>query len=278
MNIDIVENKIIKCINNARSILISKELSDKVVGINPLGDISREFDVETEEVLASCLRDELVDVIIIGEEKGVQIHGEKKFVVMIDPVDGSTNYEADIPWSAISIAVANGDKNEPKLSDVFLAVVAEVVRDRIYIYSDGVIKILGSKNIVRKNKPKNVVLGYIDSYTSYKILKLYSKSYNRFKVLRILGSAALDILSVGLGNAEVFIDLRKNKLRNIDIAAALRIALALGAKAFIPGYKNSLDIPVDRIVRVSCIVGFNDFYLGKVLEILKRIDFQDLIF
>ncbi|MEM4040293.1 MAG: hypothetical protein QXM83_00580, partial [Ignisphaera sp.] len=130
-------------------------------------------------------------------------------------------------------------------------------------------------DVKRRTDPKNIVLGYFDSYESFKALELYTKNCEGFKVLRILGSAALDIISVALGNAEVFIDVRGRKLRNIDIVAALRIALALGAKAYIPGYRDPLELPLDTTVKIDCIVGFNDAYLRKVLKVLEKIGFLE---
>lgn len=274
LNIDRIEYSVISCVNKAKSILVLEEPSDRVVGVNPWGDLSKEFDIRIEEALVSCLKDELRDIVIVGEERGIQSYGERKLIAMIDPVDGSRNYEADIPWSAISIAIANGKKDSPKLGDVFFALLAEISRNRIYIYREGIVKAIGT-DIKRRRDPKNIVLGYFDSYESFKALELYIKNCEGFKVLRILGSAALDIVSVALGNAEVFIDIRGHKLRNIDVVAALRIALALGAKAYIPGYRDPLELPLDTTVKIDCIVGFNDTYLRKVLKILEKIGFLE---
>lgn len=154
-----------------------------------------------------------------------------------------------------------------------LAVVAEIARERIYMYKEGEV-VISDANTKRRSSPKKVLLGYFDDYQSFKVLELYMKNYGKYK-FRVLGSAALEIISVGLGNADVFIDLR-NMLRNFDVAASLRIAIALGAKAYIPGYEDPLDMPIDRVVRVNCIVGFDDNSLAKVLEIMKQATFQDL--
>ncbi|MEM1645280.1 MAG: inositol monophosphatase family protein [Ignisphaera sp.] len=268
-----LEDKVLKCIEKTRQYLLSGSAPDTVIGYNPYGDVSKVFDLEAEDILAKCLADELKDVVVIGEEKGVRLYGLAKYIAIIDPVDGSRNFEADIPWSSISVAVGLNRGSKTCLRDVVLAIVSEIQRHRIYVYNNTQIKILGP-NIARKTIPKGIILGYFDNINSLRILDAYLKNYGESKVLRSLGSAALDIVSVGLGNAEIFIDIR-NKLRNLDIAAALRIALALGSQAYVFGYSDPLDIPIDNVVKISCIVGFNKDYLGNALKILKKTTSQD---
>lgn len=263
-----LEDKVLKCAEKTRQYLLSGSTPDTAIGYNPYGDISKAFDLEAEDILANCLADELKDVVIIGEEKGIRSYGSAKYIAIIDPVDGSRNFEADIPWSSISIAIGLNRGSRTCLRDVILAIVSEIQRNRIYVYSNTQVKVLGS-NIGRKTTPKGIILGYFDDVNSLQALDTYLKTYGESKVLRSLGSAALDIVSVGLGNAEVFIDIR-NKLRNLDVAAALRIALTLGSYAYVFGYSDPLDIPIDGVVKVSCIVGFNKEYLENALKVLWR--------
>lgn len=269
ISVNAIEEPVLKCVQRVRQHLISNTVRDEEVGRNPYGDVSKYFDVEAEDMLVDCILNNVRDAVIISEERGVELHGNGRWVVMVDPIDGSTNYESDIPWSAISVVVGVNRGSGSRLSDAVLALVAELARDRIYLYRDGEVRIIG-KQVVRKKTPKKVVLGYFDSAKTFKPIELYLALHGGSKVLRVLGSASLDILSVALGGAEVFIDVR-NKLRNFDIAAALRIALSLGAKAYVFGHEDPLSIPIDSVVRVSCIVAYDEKYLAKTLEILNQI-------
>lgn len=273
LNYAYLEDKVLMCIEKTKRYLLSGSIPDTTIGYNPYGDLSKVFDIEAEDILASCLANEIKDVVIIGEEKGIRTYGSAKYIAIIDPVDGSRNFEADIPWSSISVALGLNKGNRTCLRDVVIAIVSEIQRHRVYIYDGVQTKILGS-NISRRDSPKGIILGYFDSINSLRTLEMYMKSYGESKVLRSLGSAALDIVSVGLGNAEVFIDIR-NKLRNFDVAAALRIALALGSQAYVFGYSDPLDMSIDGVVKVSCIVGFNGEYLGNALKVLQRITSPD---
>jgi len=271
LNIEYIKDAALACVEKARQYVFSDSISDVPVGLNPSGDVSKTFDVEVEKILINCLVDRLKDVVIVSEESGTRVYGSARFVVLMDPVDGSVNFESDIPWSATSIAIGLNRYGGATLRDVVFALVSELQRNRTYVYSSGNVDILGTKN-KRRYTPKKVVLGYFNSVQSLRAIELYMGSYTGERVLRVLGSAALDIINVALGNAEVFIDIR-NKIRNLDVGAALKIALALGSKAYIAGFDNPLDLPIDRILKIGCVVGFNDVYLSKALEALRRIGY-----
>ncbi|ADM28511.1 inositol monophosphatase [Ignisphaera aggregans DSM 17230] len=262
MDINEIKMGIVKCVDNVRRYLLG-ETPRGIVGNNVSGDISKEFDLIAEDILSNCLREVLGEVMIIGEERGLRQYGSR-WIAIIDPVDGSTNYDAEIPWASISIAIARGGRSNT-LKDIEFAIVSEIFRDRMYVYDYGDVRI-GERKIYRGVIPKPIVLGYFESYSTYKPLENYIRNRNEKLTIRSLGSAALDIVYVGMGNAEVFIDARA-KLRNVDISAALRIAMALGAKAYVCDYRDPLDIPIDRIERIKFIlVGFNDRYLDIALS------------
>ncbi len=264
-----LETNIIACINNVLNYLRSSNVSSNVVGSNVFGDISKEFDVVAEDILANCIANALNDVVIVGEERGVRRYGGSKWIAVIDPVDGSSNFDAEIPWSSISVALA---KNSPNtyltLKDVVFAVVAEIFRDRMYMYRNGDVEIIGSR-VSRRGLPKPMLLGYFETLDSYKPIESYMSLRGRV-TLRSLGSAALDIVYVGLGNAEGFIDMR-SKLRNVDVVAALKIALAMGAKAYVCDFNDALTIPIEDLIKIRCIlVGYNEAYLTKLIEAIWK--------
>mgnify|MGYP001772867663 CR=1 FL=1 len=264
-----LEDSMVFCINTVLEYLRSGRVSGSVIGLNVSGDTSKEFDVVAEDILTSCISDRLNDVVIVGEERGVRMYGSGRWFAVIDPVDGSSNFDAGIPWSSISIAIAKRGADKPCLKDVVLAIVAEIFRDRIYIYKNSSIKILGA-DISRREAPKPILLGYFEVPEAYRPVERYLAIRGRI-TLRSLGSAALDIVYVGLGNAEGFIDIR-SKLRNVDVAAALKIALTMGAKAYTCDFNDVELIPLDNLVKIRCIaVGYNDYYLSKLIEAIKTL-------
>jgi len=240
----------------------------EVVGRGAFGDVTKAFDKEAEEIILSKLRDYFSDeLIVVSEERGIVRFGEKaSWVVIVDPVDGSTNYDAGIPWVAVSIGLAPAKEGvSAKVSDIVAAVVAEVFRDRVYEYHVDSGVLLNGSPAKRKEKPKNVLLGYFEVPEAYEPVPKYWKLRGGRAALRSLGSAALDIIYVGLGMAEGFIDARA-KLRNVDVAAALRIATALGARGLANQWEDVGEIRIDDLVKVELlVVGYNEDYL-KILS------------
>jgi myo-inositol-1(or 4)-monophosphatase len=260
--------KVLECIDKARKYLISPKVSFDVIGVNVSGDVSKRFDIEAEDIIMNCLKNFLGGFVMIGEERGVRVVGEPEWIIVVDPVDGSTNFTYDIPWSSISVAIAPYTK-DAKVKDIVFAVVSEITRDRVYIFDISSIDVV---NFKRKSPPAPIALGYFESPEAYKPLINYIMMSSRRLTIRSLGSAALDIVYVGLGNAEVFIDARA-KLRNVDVAAALRIAIALGAKAIdcSNSFKDATEISINSVEKVRCIaVAYNDEVLEKLRNTLNQ--------
>lgn len=263
-----LKTSIIVCINKVLDYLRSGRASDIIVGSNVSGDVSKEFDIVAEDILTHCITSVLDDVVVVGEERGIRRYGSGKWIAVIDPVDGSSNFDAGIPWSSVSVAVARRtSNNRTTLENVVLAIVAEIFRDRMYIYRDGSIEIAGN-GISRKSFPKSILLGYFETPEAYRPVERYISQRGRV-ALRSLGSAALDIVYVALGNAEGFIDVR-SKLRNVDIAAALKIALTMGAKAYVCNFTDAMSIPLDDLVKIACIaVGYDEVHLLKLVDAIE---------
>jgi len=248
----------------AANYLREERRGSEVVGKGAFGDVTKAFDKEAEEIILSKLRDYFGDeLIVISEERGIVRFGKKaNWIAIVDPVDGSTNYDAGIPWVAISIGLAPAKEGVPvRVSDIVAAVVAEVFRNRVYEYHIDCGVLLNGSPTKRREKPKNVLLGYFEVPEAYEPVPRYWKLRGRKAALRSLGSAALDIVYVGLGMAEGFIDARA-KLRNVDVAAALRIATALGARGLANHGIDVGEIRIDDLVKVELlVVGYNEDYM-----------------
>ncbi|MEM0014253.1 MAG: inositol monophosphatase family protein [Zestosphaera sp.] len=241
--------------------------SSITVGVNASGDTSKEFDVVSERLIFEELRKGVEDCFIfVSEESGVQRFCEEpKWVIVVDPVDGSINYEASIPWVSVSIAAAPLAE-DVSVGDIEYAVVYDIYRKINYSFGFDEGVLVSGAPASRRPKPPEVVLGYFEVPRAYRIIPEYWVKRGSRASLRSLGSAALDIIHVGLGNAEAFIDTRA-KLRNVDVAAALRIALALGAKARVCEGSDALSIHLNSVRKVECIlVGFNEHYLERLSE------------
>ncbi len=264
---DAIEEVAIRAVRKVMNYLRSGEREHRVIGEGPSGDKTRVFDavaerIIIEELLTSFNR----DLLVVSEEMGVREFGSGELVAIIDPVDGSTNYMAGIPWVGVSLGIARRKGSSvPRVGDIIVGVVGEVFRDAVYVFREGYVKV-NRERVVRRGEPPEVLLGYFGSPEAYRPVLRYWELRGGKTALRSLGSASLDILYVGLGRAEGFIDV-KSKLRNLDVAAAVRIAEALGASIRLCNGRDPITLRIDTVSRVGCIVaGYNESYLRLLLK------------
>ena len=255
----------------AATYLTEERRSSKVIGHGSFGDVTKAFDKESEEIVIETLRQQLgEDILIVSEEVGIlKLSPTPKWVVIMDPVDGSTNYDSDIPWVSVAVAAGRYSASGVRVKDIEAAAVADVFRSRIYEFSvEGGVKVNG-ESVTRRTPPAKVLLGYFEVPEAYQPIPRYWVLRGGRAALRSLGSAALDIVYVGLGRAEGFMDARA-KLRNVDVAASLAIATHLGAYATRCDGESALDIRIDQLERVECIVvGYNKDVWRNLYNALK---------
>ena len=80
----------------------------KVVGTNPLGQETMKVDAALEDLAIKRLRENKIGKTLVTEEKGeVPLAGESG-VVVLDPLDGSSNYRRGVPSYGLIIAFADG--------------------------------------------------------------------------------------------------------------------------------------------------------------------------
>jgi len=243
--------------------LLSSAVSFERIGLNPSGDATLKFDYIAEGILISEISNSVRDCLMfVTEERGiVKTCSDPKYVVIVDPVDGSANFTANIPWISTSIAVAPFRRGV-RGSDVKWALVYEVHRHTSYEFSEGEALING-KIAERNERTADILLAYFDDPASFNSIRKFIASNPGVKV-RSLGSAALDIVYVGLSRVLGFLDTR-SRLRNLDVVAALRFARSLGAAEYLCGYTLVDNIELDKLVKIPCVV------VGKDADTLKRL-------
>ncbi len=204
------------------------------------------IDLESEEYIIDSLRREGVSGVFIGEETGVSVYpGDYKIV--IDPLDGSRNYKRGIPWFSISIAVAPRDG---RLRDVF----AGIVYPPIGLEPIGFARGSGCFRGLVRTSPleggSEYVFVYVDNPEAYRLLGMGLPRL-KGRVVRSMGSAALEIALTGIGVGYAFIDLRA-KLRVVDVAAATGVVWECGGHVHMaPG--EEIDSPLEGVERFRMV-------------------------
>jgi myo-inositol-1(or 4)-monophosphatase len=148
----------------------------------------------------------------LSEESGVE-HADREVVVVVDPVDGSTNASRGIPWYATSLCAVDADG--PRA-----AVVVNQASGRRYEAVRGA----GATVDGRPVAPS----GETDLGRSVVGLSGYPNQYLGWKQYRALGAAALDLCAVADGVLDGYIDCSPSAHGSWDYAAGLLICREAG--------------------------------------------------
>lgn len=202
------------------------------------------YDKYIQSILKEKLTELIPNSIFFGEENDDYIRNfeKDKYVFIVDPIDGTTNFSRELKMSAISIALL---KNEQPI----LAVCYNPYMQELYTAIKGSGAFLNDERIHVSNKKLQdgiLLAGCAPYYNELRKksldilnkLSLIASDYRRY------GSAVIELCNIASGKAEVYFEL---KLMPWDYAAASLIIQEAGGKiTTISGekiqYKNSTSI------------------------------------
>ena len=217
-------------------------------------------DIESENYIIDMLRREIGGrLAVVSEERGVDGKPED-LVALVDPLDGSKNYVACIPWASVSIAFAVNSGGVWRLE---AGAVAPIFRGGSPIsFERGGGCFMGGTRVERPLLENPSILAvYVDSSQAASLVaRLLEALKGRFKT-RSLGSSALEISYSAVGLFAGFVDLRA-RLRNVDVAAAVGAMRECGGEV-LGEAGEPLEIEVDRVARLGAVVASR---LHEILE------------
>ncbi len=181
-------------------------LPKKGIKKNKKGDITKFFDKFIENLIISKLNKNCnLKAIILSEELkntveiNKQISGNYNYII-IDPVDGSDNYSAGIPFVCVGISVFN-DKKQPIYS------FAGNYYSGDWIYADKKKIIYNNKNFIQKQKNKKILIFTFSKFKSINEKSL-QKTIKFFDIIRSFGATIGELILVVKGSADAFVDIR----------------------------------------------------------------------
>lgn len=184
-------------------------------------DITRKMDMAAENALDNALLARGLSARIISEELGDRIVGKHPdFMLVVDPIDGSTNATCGIPFFCTSLAYT--DKTEiATFDDISMAVICDI-QGNTYCAEKGKGAFLNEKQLAGKKRgtrPKPVVSVY-----SYGVPNVPEGliEFEKSIIVRALGSIALDMCFVADGTLDGLIDTR-GLVSGYDIMASALI-------------------------------------------------------
>jgi myo-inositol-1(or 4)-monophosphatase len=189
-------------------------------------DFVTEADIAAQTLIIEMVRNRFPAHGIVGEEEGGEVvSAESTTRWIIDPIDGTSNYEFGIPAWCVSIGVAQGDQPQ-------VGVIYDPLHDELFTAMAGKGSFLnGNPLTTNKTTQLNDAIVSLDWGRSADMRQSALAILNRLapevRSIRAVGSAALAVAWIAAGRLESYFNLG---LKIWDVAAASLILHEAGGR------------------------------------------------
>jgi myo-inositol-1(or 4)-monophosphatase len=184
---------------------------------------------------------------VLSEESGLH-HADREVVVVLDPLDGSTNASLGIPWYAVSLCAI--DVAGPRAALVINLATGE----RFEAVRGG-----GARRNGLPIKPSGATrLG-----TSVVGLSGYPPRKLGWKQYRALGASALDLCAVACGRLDAFVDCSRNAHGPWDYLGGMLVCLEAGA-VMLDAFDRELVV-CEHAARRTPVAAASQILLGELI-------------
>ena len=202
-------------------------------------DTKLQADISSENLIKEIIKDDS-DFQMLAEESGKSSNDLGKAFWVIDPLDGTANYNRNIPICCVSIGMI------ADLKPVF-GVIYDFNNDELYV-GDCINKIatLNNESIHVSdicNKDEGIVitgLPFNTDYSDASLQKLVS-DMQMWKKTRMIGSAAMAACYIASGKAEMY---KEKGIYLWDIIAGAAIVESAGGSAEILNVRENYQVDV----------------------------------
>ena len=154
---------------------------------------------------------------VLSEESGLT-EADRDVLVVLDPIDGSTNASRGIPWYATSLCALDRD-----------GALAALVVNQATGQSFGAIRGEGAwrddgdgRRAIRASQKQRLDESLV-------LLSGYPPKHFGWRQFRALGAAALDLCAVATGSADAFVDCNRSAHGPWDYLGGMLVCLEAGA-------------------------------------------------
>ena len=258
---DKVENAIREARNDPNVTTITKIGAD--------GTPTHKIDEYAENAAIDVLKSTGKSLVLISEEIGTIKIGDNpaEIVMIMDPLDGTTNAIKNIPCYGISIAIAQVDGDDSlgdvRLADICIAFVKNFPTGDTYLaVKDKYATKNGEPiNVSDVEEAKKATLSTYLYRSSYDMNRIYSN----VRRMRIMGAIAVEMCFVAEGIYDVFLDTQA--VRVLDIAASQLIIKEAGG--YITDIKsNVLSSQIDLLEKTTIVATPNKRLQEDIIRLL----------
>jgi len=229
-----------------------------------LFDVVTEGDKASEAAIVPALRAQFPRIPIISEEGGANPDADphSPYTWYIDPIDGTTNFAANLPFFSISIALAETDTLKP-----LVGVVYNPVYDEMFSAAQGGGATLNGRplRVTENTRLNRAVLStgfpYQRQHMADNNLRQWENMLMEVRDMRRFGSAALDTAFVGAGRLDGYWE---KHIHTWDVLAGILIATEAGGRA------SDYSGGTKRLYTGEELVVSNGKLHTAILEVLNR--------
>lgn len=216
--------RLMAIIKKAGGMILAADLEHADVEVKSTrGDLRTNYDTAVEEFLRRELALVLPEAQFIGEESGLQKREADKYCFIVDPIDGTANFTWDYHHSAVSIALAKGER-------ILAGLVYNPYLDELFHARAGEGAYLNGRliQVSQRSLRDGLICFGTSPYDKTKAAATFSLArllYEKSLDVRRSGSAALDLCYVACGRCDIFYEM---SLYPWDYAAAALIVTEAG--------------------------------------------------
>jgi myo-inositol-1(or 4)-monophosphatase len=224
---------------------------------NGFADLVTEYDGRAEQLISQYILRRHPDSAIMGEEGGVRGTGAVRWY--IDPIDGTTNFATGIPYFCVSIGaeyqqqIIAGVVYDPLRREMFAASLAGAWLNGVPIHARQ--EPAEAQSLLLSEFP---VPG-VDTAEADSLLA--GQMVHRFRSVRRLGAAALELAYVACGRADVAL---ATVIKPWDVAAACLLLAQTGGRYF-PLWPNGADASQSPWLAPGYVAASAGFHLEQTI-------------
>ncbi len=219
---------------------------------------TKRIDQAAEDCVVEFLNNHPICSLLISEELGKKDIAGEEGTIFLDPIDGTYNAVAGIPFYALSVAYATGGEvQQAYVRNLDSGETFTAVKGRFARCDGRSIRVSSVKKL-----DESAMSVYGRKFDPTRVMQLGMK----LRRWRLLGASALELCYIGCGRIDGFIDLR-GTLRVTDAAAGMLVCTESGGMVTdLNG--NPIQFP-DEVTIGRCLVATNGVLHHKVIEYLR---------
>lgn len=219
---------------------------------------TKKIDQVAEDCIIAFLQEYPLCSLLVSEEAGKVKFPGNGGTIFLDPVDGTFNALAGIPFYALSLAYAeHGVVQQAFVRNLASGETFTAVKGKYARCDDKPIRVSEVSQL-----DESAMSVYGRKFDPTRMMQLGQK----IRRWRLLGASALELCYIGCGRIDGFVDLR-GTLRVTDAAAGMLVCTEAGGKVSDlegKGIRFPNEVTIGR-----CLVATNGVLHSKVIEYLR---------